>query len=119
MDLKNIMQFNNFVVAGNTLLEEKYAYKIKHALLEHGYNVACIDKEYQDLSEIPFAIEILDLCIHPAKGLKILQDNTRDIQAVVIQPGAESPEIIDFLTKHNIPFIEGCLLVGLSLYPKN
>ena len=39
MDLKEIMQKKRFVVVGDTLNEEKYACKIKHALLEHGYQV--------------------------------------------------------------------------------
>ena len=119
MELKAIMQLNNFVVAGNTLDQEKYAYKIKHELIKHGYNVACIDKEFANLAEIPFDIEVLDLCIHPAKGIKILKENQRSIKTVVIQPGAESPEILDFLQENNIDHLEGCLLVGLSLYAKN
>ena len=39
MDLKEIMQKKRFVVVGDTLNEEKYACKIKHALREHGYQV--------------------------------------------------------------------------------
>lgn len=45
MDLKEIMQQHTFAVAGDTLNEEKYAYKIKHGLLEHGYNVYSVGKE--------------------------------------------------------------------------
>ena len=119
MDLNKIMQLNNFVVAGISFVLDKYAYKIKHELIKHGYNVACIDKEYANLNEIPFDIDVLDLCIHPAKGIKILKENQRSIKTVVIQPGAESPEILDFLQKSNIDHLEGCLLVGLSLYAKN
>lgn len=36
MDLQEIMQQHTFAVLGDTLNEEKYAYKIKHALLEKG-----------------------------------------------------------------------------------
>ncbi len=34
MELKDIMNLKNFVVAGNTLNEEKYAYKIKKGLID-------------------------------------------------------------------------------------
>lgn len=119
MDLNKIMQLNNFVVAGNTLDQDKYAYKIKQKLIKHGYNVACIDKEYANLNEIPFDIDVLDLCIHPAKGIKILEENQRSVKVVVIQPGAESQEILNFLQANNIDHLEGCLLVGLSLYGKD
>ena len=32
MDLIEVMRFNNFVVVGNTVLEEKYAYKISRCI---------------------------------------------------------------------------------------
>ena len=45
MTLQNIMKLKNFVVVGNTINEEKYAYKIKEGLLKSGYNVECVGKE--------------------------------------------------------------------------
>ena len=36
MELKEVMEQNVFAVVGNTVNEEKYAYKIKAKLLEHG-----------------------------------------------------------------------------------
>ena len=119
MDLKEIMNFNNFVVLGNTTDEEKYAYKIKEKLLQNKYNVACVDKQYKTINDVPFDIDVLDLCMNPLKSIKLLKENTKPIKAVVIQPGAESDEIISFLNKENIPFIEGCLLVGMTLYKKS
>lgn len=118
MDLKQIMQFNNFVVIGNTAEEEKYAYKIKEKLLQNNYTVACVDKEYKSINDVPFEIDVLDLCMNPLKSIKLLKENTKPIKTVVIQPGAESEEIKDFLKSTNIPYIEGCLLVGMSLYKK-
>ena len=35
MELKEIMELKNFVVVGNTINEDKYAYKIKKGLLEN------------------------------------------------------------------------------------
>ena len=37
----------------------------------------------------------------------------------MIQPGAESPEILQYLQEQNLPYIEGCLLVGMRLYSRN
>lgn len=51
MDLKEIMEKRHFVVAGDTLNEEKYACKIKHALQEHGYQVQCVGKELPSLKK--------------------------------------------------------------------
>ena len=118
MNLKEIMQFNHFVVVGDTLNKEKYAYKIKQQLIQNNYIVESVGKELNSINDVSFDIDVLDLCIHPAKGIKLLKENNKQIKTVVIQPGAESEEIITFLKENNIDYLEGCLLVGLSLYKK-
>ena len=118
MNLKEIMQLNNFVVVGDTLNKEKYAYKIKQQLIENNYQVESVGKELNSINEVNFDIDVLDLCIHPAKGIKLLKENNKKIKSVVIQPGAESEEIINYLKENKIDYIEGCLLVGLKLYKK-
>ena len=116
MDLREVMQKKHFVVAGDTLNPEKYAFKIKEAMLQHGYEVVAVGKELASLNEVPGEIEVLDLCIHPAKGIALLRECTKHIGGVVVQPGAESEEILSFLTEKEIPWMQGCLLVGLKLY---
>lgn len=74
MELKEIMALSRFAVLGDTLNPEKYAYKIKHALLEKGYTVYPVGKELASLNDIPDDIDVIDLCIHPTKGLKLLQE---------------------------------------------
>ena len=118
MDLKEIMQQKVFAVAGDTLNPEKYAYKIKQGLLEQGYKVHSVGKELSSFNDIPEEIDIIDLCIHPAKGLKLIQECKKTFSCIVIQPGAESVELIAYLNEKNLPYINGCLLVGLSLYSK-
>ena len=74
MDLEQIMQMNTFAVVGDTLNPEKYAYKIKEGLLEQGYTVHSVGKELQSLNEIPGDLDIIDLCINPAKGIQLLRE---------------------------------------------
>ncbi len=119
MELKEIMAEETFVVVGNTIKEEKYAYKIKHALIDGGYSVFSVGKELSSINEIPSDIDIIDLCINSNEGLRLMQECTKSFKCVVIQPGAESEELLNYLKQKNIPYIEGCLLVGLSLYGKN
>ena len=116
MNLQEIMELKNFVVVGNTINEEKYAYKIKHALLKNGYNVGCVGKELASINEVAFEIEVLDLCINPALGINLLKENKKPVKIVVIQPGAESEEIINYLKDNNIEYLEACVLLGISLY---
>ena len=116
MNLKEVMDLKNFVVVGNTINEEKYAFKIKNELLKTGYNVRCVGKELSSINDVDFEIDVLDLCINPTLGLKYLQECAKKIKIVVIQPGAESLEIIEFLNENNIEYLEACLLMGVSLY---
>ena len=116
MELRDIMDLKNIVVVGNTINEEKVAYKIKHKLIENGYNVECVGKELQSINDVSFDIDVLDLCINHNLGINLLKENKKNVKVVVIQPGAESEEIINFLKENNIEYIEACLLVGLSLY---
>lgn len=114
--LKSIMNENNFVVVGNTIIEDKYAYKIKKGLIENGYNVSCVGKELKSINDVLVDIDVLVLCINPVVGLNLLKESNKNYKYVLIQPGAESEDIIDFLKNNNINYLEGCALVGLSLY---
>ena len=96
MNLQEIMQYSHFTVLGNTENPEKYAYKIKEELIQKGYTVACVDKQYKSINDVPFDIDVLDICMNPAKACKL----------------------INLLSNKQIPYIEGCALVGLRLYAK-
>ena len=70
---------------------------------------------YNNLSDIPYKVEVLDLCINPYKGIKIIKEaHGLKIDKILIQPGAESPEILDFCKVNGMQAIEGCALVELS-----
>ena len=116
MDLETIMNYKNFAVVGNTLDSEKYAYKIKENLKFYGYNVYGVHKEYSTIDSIEEEVEVIDLCINPILGLKYLKETNKNYKAVLIQPGAESEEIKEYLKSINKPFLEGCALIGLRRF---
>lgn len=116
MELKDVMRQKTFVIVGDTLNETKYAYKIKHAMIEKGYKVYCVGKELASINDIDDYIDIVDLCIHPAKGIEIMKDCKKPFRTLVIQPGAESPELLAFLKEQKTPYIQDCLLIGLRQY---
>lgn len=116
MDLKDTMEQKTFVVVGDTLNEEKYAYKIKKQMQEAGYTVYCVGKELASINDVPEDIDVIDLCINPVKGLQLMKECKKKFNNVVIQPGAESEELLSYLRDNNLPHAENCLLVGLSLY---
>lgn len=114
MDLSSIMEKKNWVVAGDTLNPEKYAFIIKKSLLMNSYSVEAVGKEKKSLDEVEGDIEVLDLCIHPVKGLALLTETKKKIGCVLIQPGAGSKEIEEYLSSKGIPYLDGCALKGLK-----
>lgn len=118
MELSEIMSYENFVVVGKTLDEDKYAYKIKHRLLQNNYNVECVYQELDSINDVEFDIDIINLCINPVLGLKLLQECQKPFKAVLIQPGAEGEELIQYLEEKGYDYLEGCSLVGIMLHAK-
>jgi predicted CoA-binding protein len=80
--------------------------------------VQCVGRELDSINETEGTIDIIDLCIRPDRGLELLQSCGKPVKGVVLQPGAGSEEIRAYLTERQIPFLDGCLLVGLATYPR-
>ncbi len=118
MELKEVMQQNIFVVVGNTIKEDKYAYKIKTKLIEHGYKAYGVGKELESINDIEEEIDIIDLCINATLGIKYIKNCKKSYKCIVIQPGAEGPELLEYLDANKLPYIQNCLLVGMAKYAK-
>src|SRR5665647_1644514 len=108
------LDYKNWVVVGDVLNPSKYAYKILNSLKKDGFNVVGVnpsaenEEVYSSLGDVPYKVEVLDLCINPYKGIKILQEAEQlKINKVLIQPGAGSPEILSFCKENGIQAIEG------------
>ncbi len=116
MDLKEVMCQQVFVVVGDTLNPDKYACKIKNRLIEKAYTAYGVGKEASSINEIEDDIDIIDLCINPKRGLELIRECKKTFKCIVIQPGAASDELCAYLEEKKLPYIEGCLLVGMNLY---
>lgn len=119
MDLQHVMEQKSFVVVGDTLNPEKFACQIKNAMTEAGYKVQCVGKELKSINDAKGDIDVIDLCINPKKGLQLMQECRKSCKCVVLQPGAFDDDLVAYLKEQNIPYIEGCLLVGLRLHPRS
>ena len=117
---KDFLNFKNWCVIGDVGNDKKYAYKILNKLKEKGYNVVGVSLKggeniFKSLSEVPYNIEVIDLCINPIKGIEFIKEaKALEINKVLIQPGAESEEVLNFCKENGICSIEGCALVELS-----
>jgi len=90
-------------------------------LKRDGFNVVGVNPSiknegvYNSLRDIPYKVEVLNLCINPYKGIKVIQEaHELKIDKVLIQPGAESSEILKFCKANGMLAIEGCTLIELA-----
>jgi Predicted CoA-binding protein len=121
MKAQELMKFKNWAVVGDITNSEKYAYKIKKSLIEADFNVYGVNpraKEAEVLKGLKYItneIEVVDLCINPKTGIEVVKEaKDLGIKYILIQPGAESTEILDYCKNNGIEAIEGCALVELS-----
>jgi predicted CoA-binding protein len=120
MQAQDFLNYKNWAVAGDVLNSSKYAFKIFHSLMGAGFNVVGVNPRsseetvYKSLSEAG-KVDVLDLCINYRSGIELVKQAAQlGIRYVLIQPGAESDEIIEFCKNSDIIAIEGCALVELS-----
>lgn len=125
MDGQQLLEYDNWVVVGDVLNSSKYAHRILNTLKDAGYNVQGVnpssndDSVYKYLKDIPYKVDVIDLCINPITGLKIVEEaNNLGINKILIQPGAESEDILSFCAEKGIIAIEGCALVELSYFKR-
>lgn len=123
MELKahELLKYKNWVVVGDVAKETKYAHKILDEFKIKGYNVRGVSPRsddsniYKSLRDIPGDIDAIDLCINSILGVNIVKEvKELGIKHILIQPGAESREIMDYCNKNGINAVVGCALIELS-----
>lgn len=123
MQAQELLNYKNWVVIGDVLNISKYASRIFNSLKKEGFNVEGVNPRdttggvCQSLKDVSYKIDVVDLCINPILGIKIIKEaKDLGIDKVLIQPGAESEAILEYCTNNGIIAIEGCALVELSTY---
>lgn len=120
MNAGTMMDYKNWVVVGDVLNESKYASRILRALKNADYNTSGVnprvesDEACKALKDVPYKIDIVDLCINPRNGIEIVKEAKElGIDKIMIQPGAESNEILNYCRENNIEAVQDCALVQL------
>lgn len=121
MQAQELLNYKNWVVVGDVGNPSKYAFRILNSLKNAGFNVEGVNPRdtsgnyHKSLKEVSYKIEVIDLCINPITGLKVVQEAKElNINKILIQPGAESQDILNYCKDNGITAIEGCALVELS-----
>ncbi|MBV1819320.1 CoA-binding protein [Clostridium cochlearium] len=121
MDAQKLLEYKNWLVAGDVENKSKYAYRIKETLKKEGFNVFMLnpysksENIYKYIFEIKERIDVIDLCINPKIGIEIVKEAYKNgINKILIQPGAESEEILEFCNENDILAIRACVLTEIA-----
>ena len=113
-------------LVGATDNPSKYGHTIYHDLKRKGYEVipvnpqrATVDgnKAYEKLADIPRLPTIVNFVIPPRFTLHVLQQCLElGLMNVWLQPGAESPEVLEFIQEHGFNYLaNACIMVQTRL----
>lgn len=115
-----VSNFKNWVVIGDVSNHSKYASKILKKFNDNKYNVSGVHPSggidiFKNLSDVPYTIDAIDLCINSIQGLSYIKEAKQlNIKYILIQPGAQSDEILDYCSSNGITAVQGCALVALG-----
>lgn len=113
----------NVVVLGASPDKDRYSNKAMHLLHAHGHRTILVSPLYTEIEGAPVLKELaavkepvdtLTLYLSPKRLLPLIDDIVRlRPKRVIFNPGTETPELQDALTKAGIGWEEACTLVLL------
>lgn len=114
-----------WAVLGMSDNPEKFAYKIFHALKDHGKTVYGVnskydqidgEKIYPDFNSFPTDVDVAVFVVNPIIGLGYLQQlQDNHITNLWLQPGTVSEELVEQAKSRGFNIIENCVLAAYSL----
>ena len=116
-----------FGVVGASPRRDKYGNMVLRCYLQAGREAIPVhpaQKEIEGLpcaasvNELPETVQSISVITPPSVTEKVVDAAIARgvIRNIWMQPGAESPELMAYLEEMGYPYIQGCLLVGLSLF---
>ena len=105
-------------MVGDVTNRFKFTYDIREKLLEKNHVVYRVDPRgakdpqvLKSLRDIPEKIDMVNLVIDPSLGIDVVKEMKElGLKDVFIQPGASSPEIVEYCEANGINIIRGCVL---------
>ena len=120
----SILSAPNTVIAvvGATDNQRKFGYAIYRDLKRKGYKAYAVnpnrtsvdgDPAYPDLARLPGKPDLVNFVVPPEVTLSVLkQCLDLGLKNVWLQPGAESPEVLEFLSAHGFNYlVNTCIMV--------
>lgn len=117
-------------VLGASTDRQKYGNKAVRAYLQQGYTVYPINpnadevegqKAYPTLADVPAdSLDRVTVYLPPEVGITLLEDIQRSgAREVWLNPGSESPELVQRAEELGLNFITACSILDLGISPES
>ena len=114
-------------VVGASSDRHKFGNKALRAFRDRGDTVIPInpkepevegEKSYKSVLDVPGPIDMVTMYVAPAVGVKILEEIARKgVSEVWLNPGADSPEVVERAKALGLTPIVACSIVGIGKSP--
>lgn len=121
----DFLRQKRFAVIGSFRSREKFAYRILIDLMKRGYEVFPVNPRmgevegrvcYKTISDIPGSVDVANIVTPPSVTEGILRECLqKSIKRAWLQPGAESPAVIQFCHDNGIKVIHSMCVMMESL----
>jgi len=120
----DFLKQKRFAVIGSFRNKEKFAYRILVDLMKRGFEVFPVNPRlnevegrvcYKTISDIPGGVDVANIVTPPSATEGILKECLqKSITRVWLQPGAESPAVIQFCHDNDIKIIHSMCVMTES-----
>jgi predicted CoA-binding protein len=114
-------------VIGASSDRQRFGNKAVRAFRDRGYTVVPInpreaviegEKSYRSVLDVPGAVDVATFYVSPAVGLQVVEEVARKgIPEVWLNPGAESPELVDRARALGLKTVVACSILGIGASP--
>lgn len=116
------------MIVGASRNPAKFGNKAVRAYSRQGHDVLPVNpnadeiegfRAYRSIADVPGPIDRATIYLHPREGMDAIRQIARrnDISEVWINPGAESPELIDLARSLGLSPIQACSIVAIGERP--
>ena len=125
--IKNMLKLKNWAVIGASPNKEKPVYEIINMLKEYGYNVYCINPNYDKIDEmicykaiedLPVAPDVINIVVPVSAAKQIVKNlDSNKYKNLWFQPGAFDDETAELANAKGFNVIAdgSCVMVALTL----
>ncbi len=115
---------DTIAIIGASTNREKYSNRAVRAYRAEGYTVYPVNpnaeeieglKAYPSVLDVPGDIELASVYLPPKWGLRVADDIiAKGIPEVLLNPGAESPELVAKLEDAGVTVVQACSIIAVG-----